>query len=286
MQWQLNKNNIQQMLAGYSTAELESLVAKHPYFAQAHVLLAKKYQQETNPKFDKQLQLAVLYTNNRELLFEIFNDKGETSSIQISQPAITFTETILAEPAEEVREEENLVTPTEDTQSADPIPETVFLSEEKPAPANELPDETNVLQNQLHSFDEWLHVFADITTTVKPEKTSETETLQNDDELDRLIKENTASAYLHELMEEETHYSRGLEKFIEEQIEKHKAQTIKQPLNDNEIAPELITETMAKIYEMQKKYSKAIKAYEVLTLKYPEKSDLFAVRIIQLKNFQ
>ena len=63
------------MLAGYSTAELESLVANHPYFAQAHVLLAKKYQQETNPKFDKQLQLAVLYTNNRELLFEIFNDR-------------------------------------------------------------------------------------------------------------------------------------------------------------------------------------------------------------------
>ena len=56
------------------------------------------------------------------------------------------------------------------------------------------------------------------------------------------------------------------------------------PVYENELAPELITETMAKVYEMQKKYTKASRCYEILGLKYPEKNDFFAARINYLKN--
>ncbi len=44
-----------------------------------------------------------------------------------------------------------------------------------------------------------------------------------------------------------------------------------------------ITETLAKILELQKHYDKAIEAYEKLSLKYPEKSSYFATRILELK---
>ncbi|MEI6865575.1 hypothetical protein [Flavicella sp.] len=50
---------------------------------------------------------------------------------------------------------------------------------------------------------------------------------------------------------------------------------------------ELMTETLAKVYLEQKKYSNAIKAYDILILKYPEKSGFFAdqiKRIEYLKN--
>ena len=42
---------------------------------------------------------------------------------------------------------------------------------------------------------------------------------------------------------------------------------------------ELMTETLARVYLEQKKYKKAIQAYKILSLKYPEKSGFFADRI-------
>src|SRR5690606_2636482 len=48
----------------------------------------------------------------------------------------------------------------------------------------------------------------------------------------------------------------------------------------------LMTETLAKIYLEQKKYQRAIEAYEILILKYPEKSRLFADRIENIKKIQ
>ncbi|SCY70279.1 tetratricopeptide repeat protein [Flavobacterium caeni] len=48
----------------------------------------------------------------------------------------------------------------------------------------------------------------------------------------------------------------------------------------------LMTETLARVYLEQKKYNKAIQAYEILILKYPEKSSFFADRILDIKNLQ
>ena len=49
---------------------------------------------------------------------------------------------------------------------------------------------------------------------------------------------------------------------------------------------ELMTETLAKVYLEQKKYKKAIQAYKILSLKYPEKSGFFADRIKAVKQLQ
>ena len=42
---------------------------------------------------------------------------------------------------------------------------------------------------------------------------------------------------------------------------------------------ELMTETLARVYLEQGKYKKAIQAYRILILKYPEKSSFFADQI-------
>ena len=55
---------------------------------------------------------------------------------------------------------------------------------------------------------------------------------------------------------------------------------------DSKIKDYLITETLAKIYIDQKKYNKAIKAYNILSLKYPKKSSFFADQIERIKNLK
>ena len=49
---------------------------------------------------------------------------------------------------------------------------------------------------------------------------------------------------------------------------------------------ELITETLAKIYLKQKKYKKAIDAFKILSLKYPEKNAFFANQIKKIKKLE
>ncbi len=49
---------------------------------------------------------------------------------------------------------------------------------------------------------------------------------------------------------------------------------------------ELITETLAMIYFEQKKYEKALDAFQKLSLKYPEKSIYFATRIEEIENLK
>ncbi len=49
---------------------------------------------------------------------------------------------------------------------------------------------------------------------------------------------------------------------------------------------ELMTETLAKIYLKQKKYKKALYAYQILSLKYPEKNGFFANQIKAIKQLQ
>ena len=49
---------------------------------------------------------------------------------------------------------------------------------------------------------------------------------------------------------------------------------------------DLMTETLARIYVEQKNYDKAIQSYRILSLKYPEKSSLFADQIQAIKVLQ
>ena len=49
---------------------------------------------------------------------------------------------------------------------------------------------------------------------------------------------------------------------------------------------QLMTETLAKVYLEQKKYKKAIQAFKILSLKYPEKSGFFADQIRKVKNLK
>ncbi|MGB0633169.1 MAG: hypothetical protein ACPGKX_01170, partial [Flavobacteriaceae bacterium] len=59
----------------------------------------------------------------------------------------------------------------------------------------------------------------------------------------------------------------------------------KQKNKSNKITKEdFMTETLAKVYLKQNKLNDALKAYKILSLKYPEKISLFADQIKTIKN--
>ena len=333
------------MLGQFTTTELEGMLEKFPYFEQAHLLLAKKYQQENSPKFDQQLQLAALYIQDRELLYTLFNEKSAivipavskgiiesteqpvinqqtVETIAVSSPEIipvtlekvevTVTEdasmdavleeikrtarelSLLSEKTIEEKQEPAVEEPQPEIEKEEVKAESVveFVAEETEEPALE---ETSLIEEkpseifsriEPHTFDDWLKAFNNKSTPVVKEEAvvEKEETEEEKDELSELLAANTSVDYLHELVKEETNYSKGLERFIEEQIQKHKQPEVKKTAPESEVNTEPATETMARVYEMQKKYAKAIKTYEALTLKFPEKSSLFAARINYLKN--
>ena len=49
---------------------------------------------------------------------------------------------------------------------------------------------------------------------------------------------------------------------------------------------ELMTETLAKVFVKQKKFENALQAYQILSLKYPEKNSFFADQIKEIKRIQ
>ena len=65
-----------------------------------------------------------------------------------------------------------------------------------------------------------------------------------------------------------------------------KNEPIESLINGDFNSEELMTESLAKILLRQKKYKKAIKAYKILSLKYPKKMVFFAGQIQKIKKLQ
>ena len=117
----------------------------------------------------------------------------------------------------------------------------------------------NFSKNETHSFQQWLQI-----SVQKPIKREGLETKKNDKEfiIDRFIENNP--------------------KIIS--VKNDEKITVSIPKNKSDTS--LMTETLAKVYLEQKKFSNAIKAYEILSLKYPEKSGFFADQIKRIKILQ
>ena len=80
------------------------------------------------------------------------------------------------------------------------------------------------------------------------------------------------------------------DKFLEKKkrIKPKKQKTVMDDLSIKSLAStdELMTETLAKVFVKQKKFENALQAYQILSLKYPEKNSFFADQINEIKRLQ
>ncbi|KAF2515269.1 tetratricopeptide repeat protein [Flavobacterium foetidum] len=170
----------------------------------------------------------------------------------------------------------------------EPAKEEIPTVEEKPLVEEEQTVEIQPLQdsdsekpvdfslNEKHSFQEWLQ-------------------LSRTEPIDRTKDENekAESKSQEEIVNEQRQKKAEIiDKFIENnpKISPIKSSGINIPVvaldSNSEDNSYLMTETLARVYLDQKKYTKAIQAYEILILKYPEKISFFADRIADIKILQ
>ncbi|HEX8562469.1 MAG TPA: tetratricopeptide repeat protein [Flavobacterium sp.] len=258
------------------TLTLEKIVEEFPYFQSARALRLKGLYNEDSFKYNHALKVTAAYTTDRSVLFDFITSdtftaiqKGlyDQKLEQLHQIVVSGAEIVIEAPRLMEQEQENVA----QTNYADSSP----VAEETPAQKLELGRPLDFSKEEKHSFQEWLQlsqinpiqrdpVAEDIIEQEQPELELERDPKQKKIELiDKFIEANPKIPPIRQ------------DKVTSILVEPSKP--------DNTY---LMTETLARVYLEQKKYQKAIQAYEILILKYPEKSSFFADRILDIRNLQ
>lgn len=306
------------------TAELETILSEFPFLQSARAIYLKGLYNQDSFRYNTELKKTAAYTTDRSVLFDfITSEQFQTiekdvfaqqeiavQSIAVNDSEILETETEetieIPEPTAPVdKVEESIKRSIQVVEEAavqqpviqqpeitDKLEEAIKRSiknveaEETISPAvqplqpydviEETEEKLNIGKpldfgkSETHSFAEWLQLskFTPINRDAEPKE--EPKTQEIDDPISKKM----------EL----------IDKFIETNPKIAPVKNITpSPVNverSTQDSSMLMTETLARVYLEQKKYSKAIQAYEILILKYPEKSVFFADRISDIKIIQ
>lgn len=271
---------------GRQTIELETVLNEFPYFQAARAIHLKGLYNQNSFRYNQELKKTAAYTTDRSVLFEFITSEDFTSiqkafleekeaainDIIVNQYKIVVSDKIEVQPKVNPLEQSILSSiqiAVPEAATAEISKEIVPVETEKPETIEEKLEIGKPLEfskQEKHSFQEWLQL-AKFTPI---ERENETPKPEIDEEKKKKI----------EL----------IDKFIETNP---KIISVKNapanPINiekSNQDNSYLMTETLAKVYLEQKKYQKAIQAYEILILKYPEKSSFFADRISDIRLLQ
>ncbi|MHB8259892.1 MAG: hypothetical protein ACYDCN_10545 [Bacteroidia bacterium] len=290
--------------------DIEKIITDYPYFQTAHLLYAKTLNNVKHINYHSALKRTAIIAGNRAVLYRLINSPidhpkkktiventapiegpltGSIKQVPISKEAdkpetkvspVNITYTIVSEqkPVEQIalneeqqltkdnlRETENrLQTETLDEIILEPVvaayveTEILKITEKEPEITIEKP----------RSFIDWLKqmpvISKEIVVTSQPKEQTPKLKNQKQDLLDKLLKEEMR---ISKPQPDKNFYAAS-------------QKTRSSVLEDEN----LVTETLAKIYVLQGNHGKAIRAYEILSLKYPEKSVYFAALIKELKN--
>ncbi|RZJ35894.1 MAG: hypothetical protein EOO51_03505 [Flavobacterium sp.] len=302
------------------TLALEKIVHQFPYFQSARALRLKGLYNQNSFQYNYALKITAAYTTDRSVLFdfitsdtftaihkglyeqklaELFDIDVKDSEVVTKDAGLSSSEKIELSILTSIRESE---TPfqQEETQMEDVVAATneqtveitavempVESVESKENPAVELPviempggeitfvpvtseeklgigKPLEFSKDERHSFQEWLQLSRLKPIVREPEQPDpgEIEKQKKNELIERFIQSSPKIT----------------------PIKDYKPAPVAEPAKEDSSA--LMTETLARVYLEQKKYQKAIQAYEILILKYPEKSLFFADRISEIKNLQ
>lgn len=276
------------LLHGISVEELEDVAAQYPYSAVLQTLLVKRYQLQGETDMDSALAKAALLHPNRQVLYHYMErplqaplaeavpkpaERAVTTPVKEKVPAPTVVETI----APPVKTEPTATPePVSAVANKEPEPATVTTPQDIPAPI-----QVDIEKDKL-SFSEWL-------------KRVREGAVQDAKDLEQIIQSGSYEAQLVKASakaeEEKPAPRKEVAKEVPSQQPKDDGGQMNKQVDDLAqksvtFDDELVTETLAKIFELQKKYSKALDAYERLLVKHPERKALYLAAIERLKTKQ
>jgi hypothetical protein len=252
-------------------SEMQKITACYPYFQAAHVFFLKGLKNAGSANFDRELTKRNIFLGNKQ----VFIDFLDTEKPTLSPIAIHGD-------ASEIEEEltfENEIIPYE----LHDAPQTIDIASVEPMIENKTADDTDILSFEIETnqnTEKPLSLAETILQRVQQVKNHEVESFSatkvfnntgiekkssNKDEQQNIINKFLA------------HDSTMLP--MHENLPDNQYDKSKESVQEGEY----ITETMAKIYVQQKKFSKAIKIYEQLALKFPQKSVYFAQKISEIE---
>ena len=256
------------------TEALGNVLDEFPYFQSARALRLKGLYNQNSFKYNFALKVTAAHTADRSILFDfitsdtftaIQKDLYNKKTLELLDITVVDSEIINQEGKLEHKIntlEQSILTSIKEALPLESN-ENLKSTEEKLAIGTPL----DFSVSEQHSFQEWLQ-------------------LSRTQPIDR----NSDSSKTQPLDENKIKKAALIDKFIETSPKisplKHGvASTVTFDLNKDDNSY-LMTETLARVYLEQKKYQKAIQAYEILILKYPEKSSFFADRISDIKILQ
>jgi tetratricopeptide (TPR) repeat protein len=267
----INLLNNSKAINDKQTLILETIVNEFPFYQSARALYLKGLYNQESFRYNYELKKTAAHTTDRSVLFDfITSDDFKIFQQEVYDKYQAEIQNIIVADFEYV-EEENRPVGINSISKTTTSTETYFVSEQQETnkeveAALEIGKPFQFDKNETHSFSEWLQL-----AKIAPIVREETEKHMN------------LSSELEKKFD-------LIEKFIELNPKIPQAKdTTAVPINiakSNETPSSIMTETLAQIYLEQKKYSKAIQAYEILILKYPEKSSFFADRIKNIKILQ
>ena len=264
------------------TDALGKVLDDFPYFQSARALRLKGLFNQNSFRYNYALKVTASHTTDRTVLFDFITsdtfvaiqkglyDKKVMELLDISVVDYQeITPELQLEPKINTLEQSILTSIKEATIAIDEkeIASNLAMTAEENL---ELGKPLDFSINEKHSFQEWLQI-SRIQPIIRE-------------------KETESNATIAALEEDKKKKLELIDKFIEAspklpQIKQGSESTTNFEPNQTDNSY-LMTETLARVYLEQKKYQRAIQAYEILILKYPEKSSFFANRISDIKILQ
>ena len=272
--------------------ELSDLIEKYPYFQSARALQLKGLKNSNNYLYNDSLKLTAAYTADRNILFEYITSdhfiqnkiseliqQHDESVIEMEVVSENISNQVSIEIDNQIKGElkkaEAILNPDLFHRKEGYINELVKANKSEANSSIKEIQKVELEENQPldftkedgHSFSEWLKLTS--ATPIVREEIKENSSInkQNFDLIDKFIKDKPK-----------------LKKGVNSTKSDANNEVQKNLAGQYSLTSEaLMTETLAKVYLQQKNFKKALQAYHILSLKYPEKSGFFADQIGAIK---
>ena len=292
------------LLDKQSTIELQKLVNDFPYFQSAHLLLSMSSKKWDASVYQQSLKKTAIIATNRAHLFNLIHQLENNITVEKEKVEEKLTEQ--KNNAEDIKHELDILKATEvvtENKKEEVVTKKVLDPEEILEKEIEKQVVTSFVEKEILKTPELHHPieikkeepanFSDWLLFLKKNNGQSYQKIEEKvNEQKGLSTKNTEEGAKKSLSKKEKNKAL-IDKIIETNpgLIKNKEETkfytpdskAKESLIENE---HLVTETLARIYALQGSVNKAVRAYEILSLKFPQKSAYFASLIQKLKNNQ